>query len=139
MIVEDVMSFNPFFVEKSASVRDVARAMLDRKIGSALVVENGRVVGIVTDRDVFATMTKRKVFNVDDEPISRIMSNRVHFIGAEAPADKALEVMEQFGVKKLPVMKGGQIRGIVTFTDIVKEELDDANLMRYVARRWLKM
>ncbi len=124
MIVEDVMRHNPFVVDADATVRDVSRSMLERGIGSALVRDGNRIVGILSDRDVLNVMTKKKVFDVDREPVTKIMSNRVHFIGAEADVGKAKQVMEMYGVKKLPVMKDGRIAGIVTLTDIVKEEAE---------------
>lgn len=135
MKVKHIMSPNVFVVQSGSNVRDVAKMMLDRRLGSAIVSDGERVVGIVTDRDVLATLTNKKTFNPDIEPVDKIMSKCVHFIGAEADVWKAKDMMVRYGVKKLPVMKDGQLGGIVTSTDIAAEESDVLDSLKSSAYR----
>jgi len=135
MKVKDIMSHNVFVVQSDARVRDVAKMMLDRKLGSAVVSDGARVVGIITDRDVLATMTNKKTFDPDREVVESIMSRGVHFIGAEADVWKAKDMMLRYGVKKLPVMKDGRLGGIVTSTDIAAEESDVVDSLKSAAHR----
>jgi len=138
MKVKDVMSRNVFVVQSDAKIRDVAKMMLDRKLGSAIVSNGARVVGIITDRDVLATLTNRKSFDPDREVVEKIMSRGVHFIGAEADVWKAKDMMLRYGVKKLPVMKDGKLGGIVTSTDIAAEESDVMDSLKSATYRTIR-
>lgn len=138
MKVRDVMSQNVFSVVSGTTVSEVSRLMVERRIGSALVHDGSRVVGIVTDRDVLATITKKRNFDPSKEPVDRIMSKKVHFIGDEADVEKARQMMVHFGIKKLPVMVNGELGGIVTSTDIAAEETDLIDSLRSTAYRKLR-
>jgi len=72
--VRDIMSPNVLTVKSGTTVREVSRLMVERRVGSVVVHDGSRVVGIVTDRDVLATITKKKNFNPDVEAVDRIMS-----------------------------------------------------------------
>lgn len=105
-------------VDGSTSIRQAALAMQQQRRSSAIVVENGQVVGIVTDRD----MTKRVVAaGLDvDLPVAQIMSGAPHTVAADDLVLKAVSLMMQHNVRSLPVMAQERVVGILTATDLVQ-------------------
>lgn len=98
------------------TVKEAAKIMVNQSIGSLVVVEKGKLVGIVTERDILkyiATSTKPHT------PISKIMSKNVKTVKSDSDIEEAAAIMTQNKIKKLPVVDKGKLVGIVTATDLV--------------------
>lgn len=116
--VKHVMAPNPLMVEIQSPVERVARAMGENGCGSCLVTSEGKVVGIVTERDIV-----RRFAAVGAEastPVGEIMSNPIVALGPEATVEEALELMAEKRIRRLPVVSDRDLVGIVTLTDIAK-------------------
>lgn len=105
-------------VEATTTIQEAAQAMQVQRRSSALIMENNKVVGIVTDRD----MTKRVVaaglsFN---QPVSLIMSSSPYTVSADDLVLKAVSLMMQHNVRSLPVIAESKVVGILTATDLVQ-------------------
>jgi CBS domain-containing protein len=137
MKVRDVMNPRVFTVVSGTKIKEVARLMVEKRIGSAVVHDGSHVIGIVTDRDILTTITKKGRDKIMD-PVDGIMSRRVHFIGAEADVEKARQMMIHYGIKKLPVMVNGELGGIVTSTDLAAEETDFIDSLRSTVYRKMR-
>lgn len=118
MLVKEIMNRNVVKVEPETSVREAARSMADNHVGSVIVVKNGSVVGIATDRDVLLALADGENTDFDTAPVSDIMTRYVHYIRADSDVRKAVEMMAEFKVKKLPVLDGEKVAGIITVSDI---------------------
>ncbi|OZN24554.1 histidine kinase [Actinobacillus seminis] len=105
-------------VAHTSSIQQAALAMTIRRRSSALVMQNDRLVGIVTDRD----MTKKVVaHNVDVQtPVTAIMTPQPPVIAADDLVLNAVSLMMQHNIRSLPVVNEGKIEGILTATDLVK-------------------
>jgi CBS domain-containing protein len=106
-------------VEPDVNVRRAVRAMNDFEIGCLVVVEAGRVVGILTERDVLKRVVDegRKP---EETSVREVMSKPP--ISPDADLETAIELMFKHKIKKLPVVENGKLVGLVTFTDLVRAQ-----------------
>ncbi len=104
-------------IEGSSSIHDAALLMVESKIGSLIVTTRGKPVGIVTEGDISRAVAK----NVDMKKASvkSIMSHPLITCKREMRAEEAAKLMADSNVKKLPVVEGDKLVGIVTQTDVV--------------------
>ena len=118
-IVEDIMSVPLITVETGVIVRDAAILMTEKKIGSIIVTDAGKPVGIVTERDALA-----RVVSLCRDPcetrISEIMSSPLITIPKETEILAAMRKMREDGIRRLGVTDDGNIVGIVTERDIIR-------------------
>ncbi|MFH8110255.1 MAG: CBS domain-containing protein, partial [Candidatus Aenigmatarchaeota archaeon] len=111
------MRKNVFVFSKNATIKDVIDIMIENNIGSVIILENEKVVGIVTERDlVTKVLTKGLDLNL---PVKEIMSSPVITISPNESVEKAAEIMTENKIKKLPVVENDKLLGIITLTDIV--------------------
>lgn len=100
-----------------ASALDAARAMNARRIGSLVVVEQGRVVGIVTERDMLTRLVAAER-PPQQTPVHAIMSTPVITCRPETPLDDLRALMRQRRIRHCPVVSGGFLVGIVSLGDL---------------------
>ena len=117
--VHDVMTFNLTTLPMSASVLDAACAMHDANIGDVLVVDNGNLCGIVTDRDgVIRAIAEGR------EPASTtladICSQKLSTVSPTDSVDHAVQLMRQKALRRLPVVENGHAVGIVSLGDLAQ-------------------
>ena len=116
--VNQIMSKNVLTADKSTSLQDAAQKMNELNIGSVIVTENEKPVGILTERD-FVTKVAAEGRPLFTE-VSEVMSSPLITIDPEETIWEASEMMKEKLIHKLPVKENDQIIGIVTTTDIVK-------------------
>ncbi len=117
--VKDVMVTDLVTVKADISVKKAVKVMNDFEIGCLIVVENGEAVGIVTERDIL----KRIVVEGRDPEktlVGEVMSKPLIVTSPETSLEEAIESMFKHKIKKLPVVEGGKLVGLVTFTDIAR-------------------
>ena len=106
-------------VHPEATVYEALRLMAEKGIGALLVMQHGRVVGIVSERDY-----ARKVIlagkSSRDIPVSEIMSTAVLHARPGQFVPDAMAIMTEKRVRHLPVLDGGQVIGIISIGDLVK-------------------
>ncbi|HUP46858.1 MAG TPA: CBS domain-containing protein [Thermoanaerobaculia bacterium] len=118
MKVRDVMTPAPAACEPTTPLRLVAQLMSDHDCAAIPITSSGRLVGIVTDRDIAC----RAVAIRDDAgivPAASCMSTPVITIGAEEPVGDAIAIMEENAIHHLPVIRGdGLLVGILAQSDL---------------------
>jgi len=117
--VREVMTTNIVSCPSAASVTDAARHMRDRDIGDVLVVDDGAVRGIVTDRDIVI----RCVADANDCSSSRIgdiVSSDLKTVPSDAPIAEAAKIMRDHALRRLPVVDAGTAVGIVSLGDLAE-------------------
>ncbi|MBN1219408.1 MAG: CBS domain-containing protein [Anaerolineae bacterium] len=107
-------------VTPDTSVYDALNLMNEKNVGALPVVEDGRLVGVISERDY-----ARKVVLLGKSslktPVSKIMTPRVFFVEPHQKMTDCMEMMTQKRVRHLPVLDGGQLIGIISIGDVLKE------------------
>ena len=111
MLVKELMK-RPFVVEKNISLAEAAKIMSSKNIGSLLLISGNKVKGIVTEKDLIRNFTKH-------EKISQVMSSKIISIEPDETLDRAVEIMRDNKIKRLPVLDEGKLVGIITLTDVM--------------------
>ena len=119
--IRDVMTSNPTGIESSSPVAEAAQLMKAQDIGSVPILESGRLVGMLTDRDIVV-----RVVAEGKDPQSTtagdIASRDVITIDPQQELDEALRLMAQHQVRRLPVVEeDGRLVGILAQADVASE------------------
>lgn len=119
--IADVMSRDLLAVERSVSLLDAARQMHERKVGAVVVLDQGRLVGILTERDVLrAVATDRVGLTVGES-----MTHAPDTVEQTESSGHAAALMIHGGFRHLPVLEGDAVVGIVSIRDLMRVALDD--------------
>jgi CBS domain-containing protein len=120
MNIRDVMTPNPRTVSPDDPIQNAARIMRDEDTGAVPVVENGRPIGMVTDRDIVV----RSVADggTDNRPIREIVTTGIVSVSPEMSTREANELMSEHQVRRLPVVENNQLVGIVSLGDLAVKE-----------------
>jgi CBS domain-containing protein len=123
MQIRDVMTPDPATLSPADTIQSAARLMRDQDTGAVPVVENGRVIGMVTDRDIVV----RAVADGDQSsrPVSDILTNNLVSVTPDTSTGDAAELMSENQVRRLPVIENGMLVGIVSLGDIAVKEGKD--------------
>ena len=114
--VRDVMTPGPIGVDYYRSIGEAARTMRDWGVGAVLVVRDDSLYGLVTDRDLVVRAVAEG--RVADEPVGPLSSGNLIGVDADADVHEAMRLMRQHAVRRLPVLEGGQVAGIVSLGDL---------------------
>lgn len=118
--VSDVMTTAPKAVETSATVAEAAKLMKSEDVGSLPVLQEGRLVGIVTDRD-FAIRVVAEGRDPQSVTVEEIATRSPDTASPEQDLDEALRLMARRQVRRLPVVEGGRLVGILAQADVAEE------------------
>lgn len=118
VLVRDVMSKDVRVVRPDTTVREVVATMNKFDIGSIIVVQGDRPVGIITERDILRRLVE-PCLAPETLTARQVMTSPVQTINENASIEEAAKLMAKKHVKRLPVMNDGKLVGIITFTDIV--------------------
>jgi CBS domain-containing protein len=118
--VGSILTKDVVTVDSSETLRTALKKMLKENVGSLPVMENGKAVGIITERDVARICTET------DDPsrcfetkTGSVMKTPLVAVNPEMPVLDALELMLDKSIRRLPVMRDGRLVGIITERDIV--------------------
>lgn len=122
MIIREVMTPNPRCVTPQESIQQAARIMRDEDTGVVPVVENGRPVGLVTDRDIVVRAVAEGELN---RPVREIVTANVIVARPDMSTAEAAELMGAHQVRRLPVVENDRLVGIVSIGDLAVKEGKD--------------
>ena len=117
-LVSAIMSTKVVTVKSTEKASKALQMMVRHKIGSIVTVEKGKPVGILTERDVTTRMAKGQ--NVRGMVVRNIMSKPLVTIGPSAQIWQAVEQMVRKDIRRLPVMEGDRLVGMVTERDVFR-------------------
>jgi CBS domain-containing protein len=116
VLIDEVMTQAVVTVDTGDSLRRVGELMRDRNVGSVVVLEGGRAVGVITDRDLALAVVADQVA-ADDSAGSH--ASRPLVTGeVEMDIEEAVALMVQHRIRRLPVTDGDELAGIVTIDDL---------------------
>ena len=128
----DVFSIGP-----DAPVIDAVRMMADRHVGALLVMQAGRLAGIVSERD-YARKVVLQGRSSKDTPVRAIMTPQVVTVAFADSIDHCMQLVTDRRIRHLPVVEGGEVVGVLSIGDLVKaviemQRQDIDQLQRYIA------
>jgi len=119
MLVQEVMTKNILKIDSNKTIYEACQEYSRNKVGSLIVMNKDMVVGIVTERDIIERVILNKK-NPTKTKVMDIMSKDIKTIHALAPLEKAAKLMNEYQIKKLPVILNNEIVGIITETDLTE-------------------
>jgi CBS domain-containing protein len=126
--VLDQKGHDVYFIHPDASVFDAIKMMAENNIGSLVVLDDGKLVGLIAERHyareiILRGRTSRGTLVRD------IMSKEVICARSDQPVEECMTVMTAKGVRHLPVLEHGRLVGIVSIGDMVKSVISDQKFM----------
>jgi CBS domain-containing protein len=118
--VKEIMTGRPITLGRDASLVEAARLMRDQGIGDVIVVDGDDAQGIVTDRDIVI----RGVADGADPNTTRlgqVVSGDLTSVAPDDPVDRAIELMREHAIRRLPVLEGGKPVGVLSIGDLAVE------------------
>jgi CBS domain-containing protein len=120
MIIEDQA---PLIAQGETTVGEAARLMQQNGVGAVMVVENGKLVGIVTERDaLYKVMAKG--LDAESTRIAQVMTRNPQTIHPDKPFEDALRIMHASSFRHVPVVEDGRPIGMVSARDALGPELE---------------
>ena len=121
--VKDVMTQNPTSCNPSATVVDAAKVMASEDVGSVPVVKDGRLAGVVTDRDIVVRVLAEGR-DPNSTTVGEIASSDLETVSPDDDLNTALRKMASSKVRRLPVVDGDELVGIVAQADVARQGND---------------
>jgi CBS domain-containing protein len=119
--VADLMTSKPATVSRTTPAEEAAKLMASSDAGNVLVVEDGKFVGIVTDRDIAVRLVAKG--KDPSTPVAEICSSTdLVTVTSNTPVDKAVQLMRQKAIRRLPVVNDGQPVGVISIGDLAMEK-----------------
>ena len=118
-VVRDIMTKEIIMIDGSDTALEAAKLMAEKGISSLFVVKDGVPVGIVTERDFIKKICAKDI-PIAKVMIFEIMSKILTTADPETPIEVAVQRMVNHKIRRLPIMEGGKIVGIITVTDLAK-------------------
>jgi CBS domain-containing protein len=116
-----------FAIGPDAPVIDAIRLMAEKRIGALLVMQAGRLAGIVSERD-YARKIVLQGRSSRDTPVRDIMTAEVVSVGLADTADRCMQLVTDRRIRHLPVLDGVNVLGVVSIGDLVKAVIEDQQL-----------
>jgi CBS domain-containing protein len=121
--VREILSNRVLFsVEENETVAEVARQMAEVHVGAILVLQNGSLRGVFSERDIMLRVVLQRL-NPDHTAVRTVMSTEVTTVDESASLEEAMEAMHQHSCRHLPVTRRGEVVGFLSMRDIMDFEL----------------
>jgi CBS domain-containing protein len=118
--VEDIMSKDIVKIDADKSIQDVAIIMAERNISSILLEDSGKIIGILTERDLVRNVCAKDLL-ASKTPAVSIMSAPLATVSRNSLAERAADLMVRNKIRHLPVEDNdGNIIGVITTTDLAR-------------------
>ena len=122
MNIRDIMTPNPRTVSPDDSIESAARIMRDEDTGAVPVVQNGRPVGMLTDRDI---VIRAVAAGGSARSVREVVTERFISVSPDATTREATDLMSEHQIRRLPVVENERLVGIVSLGDLAVKEAKD--------------
>ena len=134
VLVKEVMTRQVISIDSKKTIFDACNLYKDYKVGCLIVTDNGRCIGMLTERDIIErSICEHK--NPEKTMVGEVMSSEIKTVHSLDTIDHALQIMKDNNIKKLPVIENEDIVGIITVTDISRARPD---LSKRFIESWVK-
>jgi CBS domain-containing protein len=126
--LRDIMSTDLKYVSPQDNIYQAASLMKEHNVGMVPVVENGKLAGVVTDRDlVIRAIAERKP---NSSSVREVMSKELVYGSPDMSVDEAARLMADAQIRRLPVVENGNLVGVVSIGDLAVRESHDQKAAR---------
>ena len=125
-------------VECDTPVREAVGLLAERRIGALPVMKDGKVVGIMSERDVIYCLSSDGATMLD-WPVERVMTSPTITAEPGMPVLAGLSLMTERRIRHLPVVEGGRLVGLVSIGDLVKYRMDRIEAEAAALRDYIQM
>lgn len=120
--IAEVMTKNPYGVTTTATLNEAARMMRDQEIGDVLVMrDDGTLCGLVTDRDL-VVRGLAEGFDPGSTSVEEVCNHDPVTLSSDQPVEEAVAVMRQYNIRRLPIVDGENLVGILSLGDLAIEK-----------------
>lgn len=130
--VEDVMVKEVITIDENSTIKEAAEVMNKFEIGCLIAVRKGKAMGILTERDVL----KRVVADARDTTktnVKKVMTSPLVVVEPSTDLEEAVKLMFQMKIKKLPVVDGKRLVGLISLTDIARFQPQMIKILKQLA------
>ena len=113
-----------FSVTPGALVIDAIKMMDEKKVGALLVIENDKLAGIISERDYTRKVILKKRSSAKTK-VNEIMTSRLKTVDPSQSLDECMVIMSHSHIRHLPVVQDGQVIGILSIMDVVKNIISE--------------
>jgi CBS domain-containing protein len=124
-------------VEPDAKLSAAIKTLAERKIGAVLVISQGRVEGILSERDIVRVLGERGAAALD-EPVSAVMTRKVVSCKQADTVAAIMEMMTSGKFRHLPVIEDDRVVGLISIGDIVKWRVGEYEAEQEALREYIK-
>lgn len=118
-MVEQYMSRDVRSIHRTATIKEAGRLLLKYKVGSLMVDDGSRYIGIITDSDL-SRKAVAKGLDPNSTTVMACMSKAVTTIEEDEPVSEAMAIMKKLGIRHLPVTADGTIIGVLSVADLLR-------------------
>jgi CBS domain-containing protein len=131
--VSHLLKKSPVVIDADSSIREAAKLMSEKSVSSVMLMDDGRLAGMITDRD----LRKRCVAAglSPEQPVSRIMTVDLETIQENTLVVQALMTMTRLKVHHLPVMRDTEVVGMLTATDLARHQTTNSAFLATDVRK----
>lgn len=137
--VREILSgkgYDIYSVSPDDTIYNALKLMAEKKIGAVLVIENGAIVGIMSERD-YARKVVLEGKSSKDAAVREIMSDKVIYVDVDRMVEECMALMIEKRIRHLPVFESDKLTGIISIGDVVKAVIDEkefviSQLVQYI-------
>ena len=123
-------------IEPDKSVYEAMHLMAAKNIGALMVLQQGKLAGIFTERDY-----SRKAFSLDrfakDIQVKELMSAQVAYVSPDYSTEDCMALVTEMRVRHLPVLEDGKVLGIISIGDLVKDAISGREFIIHQLERYI--
>jgi CBS domain-containing protein len=124
-------------VEPGVKLSAAIKLLSERRIGAVLVMNQGRIEGILSERDIVRVLGERGA-SVVDEPVSTVMTRKVVSCREKDTVSEIMEMMTNGKFRHLPVVEDGKVAGLISIGDVVKWRVGEYEREQEALREYIK-
>ena len=129
MKISEIMTPNPDVIDPNASIREAAKRMRDDNVGALPICENGRLIGMVTDRDIVMRAVAEDR-TPSQTTVRDVMSERIIYCFDDDDIESAARCMAEHQIRRVPVLnRDKRLVGIVSLADLARTGEEDCEAM----------
>ncbi len=132
--VEDVMVKEVITIDQNSTIKEAAEVMNKFEIGCLIAVRKGKAIGMITERDLLKRIVA-EARDATETKVKDVMSSPLVVIEPSVELEEAIKLMLQMKIKKLPVVDGKRLVGLITLTDIARFQPQMIKLLKQLAKR----